>query len=112
VVALDDELQWVTQRRRTLQRDRLATDDTQLQEPAPRCRSATDSQDASSLAAAELVKTYDRRRGWAPLAAPLGDGTPQRERARQEPAGAVLAILIGQVGFHVSIAAEAGPGRK
>ena len=100
MIALDDELEWVSERRGTLQHDRLATYDTELQESAPRRWSTADSQDPAGLTSAELIQAHDRRCCRAELAASPGGRTTHRDDASQPLAGAVFAILIWQVGFH------------
>ena len=93
VVALHHVLQRVTQGRGPLQGDRLATHDTELEQPPLRGRPTADAQDATTLPSAELVEGHDGGRGRAPLAAAPGHGTSQGEGAREHETGAVLAIL-------------------
>ena len=97
MVALDDELQRVTERRRALQGDGLAADDAELQEPPAHRGPAADPEDAAGLAAAEPVERDDGGRGRALSPAALRDRPPKGEGARQEPAGAMRAVLIGEL---------------
>ena len=55
---------------------------------------------------AKLVERHDGCGRRAPLAAALRDRTPQGEGARQDPARAMVAILIWRVGIHLPIAVE------